>query len=78
MCDSLDVLLPVITSEVIAPAVAAAVLIIKPLTAAAAVIGAAAAAVEVDDQIAEVKNRPNIYRRVCYRPPSADVKYGLK
>ena len=49
MCDSLDVLLPVITSEVIAPAVAAAVLIIKPLTAAAAV--------EVDDQIAEVKKQ---------------------
>ena len=62
VCDSLDVLLPVITklvntSEVIAPAVAAAVLIIKPLTAAAAVIGAAAAAVEVDDQIAEVKKQ---------------------
>ena len=63
MCDSLDVLLPVITklvntSEVIAPAVAAAVLIIKPLTAAAAaVVGAAAAAVEVDDQIAEVKKQ---------------------
>ena len=63
MCDSLDVLLPVITKlvntfEVIAPAVAAAVLIIKPLTAAAAaVIGAAAAAVEVDDQIAEVKKQ---------------------
>ena len=64
MCDSLDVLLPVNTklvntSEVIAPAVAAAVLIIKPLTAAAAaaVIGAAAAAVEVDDQIAEVKKQ---------------------
>ena len=68
MCDSLDVLLPVITklvntSEVIAPAVAAAVLIIKPLTAAAAaaVVGAAAAAaaaaVEVDDQIADVKEQ---------------------
>ena len=76
MCDSLDVLLPVITklvntSEVIAPAVAAAVLIIKPLTEAAA-------AVEVDDQTAEVKNRPNIYRRVCYRPPIADVKYSVK
>ena len=61
MCDSLDVLLPVITKlvntfEVIAPAVAAAVLIIKPLTAAA-VVGAAAAAVEVDDQIAEVKKQ---------------------
>ena len=61
VCDSLDVLLPVITklvntSEVIAPAVAAAVLIIKPLTAAA-VVGAAAAAVEVDDQIAEVKKQ---------------------
>ena len=63
MCDLLDVLLPVITklvntSELIAPAVAAAVLIIKPLTAAAAaVVGAAAAAVEVDDQIAEVKKQ---------------------
>ena len=62
MCDSLDVLLPVITKlvntfEVIAPAVAAEVLIIKPLTAAAAVVGAAAAAVEVDDQIAEVKKQ---------------------
>ena len=58
MCDSLDVLLPVITSEVIAPAVAAAVLIIKPLTAAAAaVVGAAAAAVEVGHQIAEVKKQ---------------------
>ena len=61
MCDSLDVLLPVITklvntSEVIAPAEAAAVLIIKPLTAAAAaVVGAAAAAVDEDDQIADVK-----------------------
>ena len=63
MCDSLDVLLPVITklvntSEVIAPAEAEAVLIIKTLTAAAAaVVGAAAAAVEVDDQIAEVKKQ---------------------
>ena len=57
MCDSLDVLLPVLTklvntSEVIALAVAAAVLIIKPLTTATA-----AAAVEVDDQIAEVKKQ---------------------
>ena len=52
MCDSLDVLLPVITklvntSEVIAPVVAAAVLVVKPLTAAAAevVVKAAEAAV---------------------------------
>ena len=58
MCDSLDVLLPVINSEVIAPAVTAAVLIIKTLkAAAAALIGAAAAAVELDDQIAEVKKQ---------------------
>ena len=74
MCDSLDVLLPVITklvnnSKVIAPEVAAAVPVVKPLTAeaaelvvkaAAAVVGAAAAAaaaVEVDDQIAEVKKQ---------------------
>ena len=58
VCDSLDVLLPVINSEVIAPAVTAAVLIIKTLkAAAAALIGAAAAAVELDDQIAEVKKQ---------------------
>ena len=63
MCDSLDVLLPVITklvnnSKVIAPAVAATVLIIKPFTAAAAeLVVKAAAAVELDDQIAEVKKQ---------------------
>ena len=63
MCDSLVVLLPVITklantSEVIATAEAEKVLTIKTLTAAAAaVVGAAAAAVEVDDQIAEVKKQ---------------------
>ena len=62
VCDSLDVLLPFITklvntSDVIAPAEAEAVLIIKTLTAAAAVEGAAAKAVEVDDQIAEVKKQ---------------------
>ena len=62
VCDSLDVLLPFITklvntSDVIAPEEAEAVLIIKTLTAAAAVVGAGAAAVEVDDQIAEVKKQ---------------------